>query len=239
MEIFPAIDIIGGRVVRLTNGDYSKQKSYPVACVEAALSFKAQGAKCLHAVDLDGAKSGRADNAETIKNIIDASDMFVEIGGGIRTEEQIVRYLEAGAGRVILGTAAVRDFPFVERMAKKYSGKIAVGVDAANGKVAISGWREVTDINALTFCKRLADAGVKNVIYTDISRDGAMKGTNLKVYEKLVKIKGLEITASGGITFIEEIKKLRGIGVYAAILGKALYEGALDLGEAVRAARGE
>lgn len=236
MHIFPAIDLIGGKVVRLLRGDYDQVTTYSLSAEEAARQFERSGAKFLHAVDLDGAKSGNCDNAQSVKRILAAAGLFVEIGGGIRTEEQIVNYLNAGAGRVILGTVAVRDFTFVGRMVQKYGEKIAVGVDAAEGKVAVSGWREVTDINALDFCKRLADAGVRSVIYTDISRDGAMQGTNLAVYRELVKIDGLQITASGGVTTLGEIKELKAAGVYAAILGKALYEGALDLSAAIAAA---
>lgn len=236
MIIFPAIDILGGKVVRLFKGDYEEVKSYPVTCAEAALSFRAQCASHIHAVDLDGAKSGNADNAKAVKSIISATDAFVEIGGGIRCEKQICDYLEGGAGRVILGTAAVYDFGFVKDMAKKYPAKITVGVDAFDERVAVSGWREVTDINSIEFCNRLADAGVRNVIYTDISRDGTLTGTNLEVYERLVKIDGLKITASGGIASLKEIKILKDIGVYAAILGKAIYEGKISLSAAVAAA---
>ena len=238
MKIFPAIDIIGGAVVRLQKGDYGTVKQYSLTVEEAAKAFAAAGAKYLHAVDLDGAKSGNADNANSVKRIIYAGQLFVEIGGGIRTERQIEDYIQSGAGRVILGTAAVRDFPFVERAVKKHGGKIAVGVDAVDGKVAISGWREVTDINAFDFCLRLADAGVKSVIYTDISRDGMLSGTNLSAYERLVKIAGLEITASGGITYLDELRALKEMGVHAAILGKALYEGKIDLAEAVKIGEG-
>lgn len=237
MIILPAIDIMGGKVVRLCKGDYQSAKSYPLSCVKAAKSFVADGATHIHAVDLDGAKSGNADNAVTVKNIIDAVSAFVEIGGGIRTEEQIEKYLDVGASRVILGTAAVKNFNFVKAITAKYPGKIAVGVDAVNGNAAISGWREITDVNSIEFCKKLADAGIENVIYTDISRDGTLCGTNLEIYEKLVKISGLKITASGGISDISEIKILKEIGVYAAVLGKALYENRLSLAEAVKAAR--
>lgn len=236
MLIFPAIDILGGKVVRLYKGDYESVKNYSLEASEAAREFKAQGAGHLHAVDLDGAKSGNADNAQTVAKIIAATDAFVEIGGGVRSEQQIADYLEAGAGRVILGTAAVRDFAFTERMVKKYPQKIAVGVDALAGKVAVSGWREVTELDSIAFCERLADAGVDTVIYTDISRDGTLAGTNLKIYERLVQIKGLHITASGGITALDELDKLKEMGVYAAIVGKAIYEGRLSLQEAVRRA---
>lgn len=236
MKVFPAIDIIGGKVVRLTQGDYGRVTRYAFTVEEAAKNFFAAGARYLHAVDLEGAKSGNCDNAPSVNRIISAAHLFVEVGGGVRTEEQIKSYLRAGAGRVILGTVAVRDFAFTARMAQKYGDKIAVGVDAAEGKVAVSGWREVTALDGLDFCKRLADAGVRSVIYTDISRDGAMQGTNLKIYDELVKIDGLSVTASGGVTYLDEIRALKERGVAAVILGKALYEGKLDLSAAIAAA---
>lgn len=238
MKIFPAIDIIGGRVVRLYKGDYGKVKNYDLTVEEAAAKFKASGATHLHAVDLDGAKIGVAVNAEAVSRMISATDAFVEIGGGIRTEAQIQSYLAAGAARVILGTVAVKDFDFTVAMAKKYGNKIAVGVDAADGKVAVSGWREVTDIDALEFCEKLSRSGIRACIFTDISRDGTLSGTNMDIYRRLVCIDGLDVTASGGISSIEEIKKLKSIGVHSAILGKALYENKLDLAEAVKIAEG-
>ncbi len=233
MYIFPAIDIIGGRVVRLYKGDYSAAKTYDVTVDEAARAFSAQGATHIHAVDLDGAKSGKAENADAVRRIISESGAFVEIGGGIRTEEQIQSYLAAGAGRVILGTIAVRDFDFVVDMVEKYGDGIAVGVDASDGKVAVSGWREVTDIDSVGFCERLVAAGANNIIYTDIACDGALGGTNVGIYERLVGIDGAKITASGGICSLAEISELKRLGAYAAILGKALYENKLDLRAAV------
>lgn len=238
MKIFPAIDIIDGGVVRLLKGDYNAVKKYNISPIEAALSFNERGATCLHAVDLNGAESGRAENAQTVEAMISATNLFVEIGGGIRTQAQVESYLAAGAGRVILGTAAVKNFPFVQEMCKKFPGKIAVGVDAVGGLVAVNGWKEITDVNAFSFCKRLADAGVSNVVYTDISRDGTLSGTNLEAYEKLVQIEGLLVTASGGVTFLKEIEALKSMGVYAVVLGKALYENKIDLTEAIRIAEG-
>ncbi|MBE7088840.1 MAG: 1-(5-phosphoribosyl)-5-[(5-phosphoribosylamino)methylideneamino]imidazole-4-carboxamide isomerase [Clostridiales bacterium] len=238
MLIFPAIDIIDGKVVRLLKGDYNEVKRYSITPKEAAQSFINAGATCLHAVDLDGAKSGKAENAETVKKLID-SGLFVEIGGGIRSEEQIEKYLSYGTKRVILGTVAVKNPSFVKEMAQKFPNKIAVGVDASNERVAISGWREITDINSYDFCKKMRDIGVENIIYTDISKDGALSGTNLFAYEKLVKIEGLKITASGGITYLNEIKTLKEMGVYGAILGKALYENKINLAEAVKLAQGD
>lgn len=234
MLILPAIDIIGGKVVRLTCGDYGSVKEYSSSPERVADGFIEAGATWLHVVDLDGAKSGKADNAAVIGAL--AKKINIEVGGGIRTEAQIDSYLSRGVSRVILGTAAVKDFGFAEKAAEKYPFKIAVGVDEINGFVAVSGWREVTDIDAFSFCKRLCEAGIENVIYTDITKDGGLSGTNIGVYKKLSGIAGLKITASGGITGIEEIKQLKDIGVYGAILGKALYEGKLDLKTAIAAA---
>ncbi len=236
MKIFPAIDIIGGEVVRLSKGDYGQVKKYALSVEEAARRFAQDGAENVHIVDLDGAKSGRAENAEAVGRILAAAPLFAEVGGGIRTQAQIEEYLSNGAGRVILGTVAVKNFPFVAEMAKKYPEKIAVGVDALDGAVAVNGWREVTDLNSVDFCRRLRDAGVRYVIYTDIGKDGMLSGTNLEIYEKLAAIEGLSITASGGITFAEEITKLKEIGVYGAILGKAMYENKLSLKKAVELA---
>lgn len=239
MKLFPATDIIGGRVVRLTQGDYGAVRDYAVTPEEASARFREQGASCLHVVDLDGARSGRAENAAAIKQVVGRFGLFVEVGGGIRSEAQVEEYLAGGVSRVILGTVAVRDFDFVRRMAAAHPGRIAVGVDAAGGKVAVAGWREVTDLDASDFCRRVRDAGVDCVIYTDIARDGMMAGANLAVYEELVRIEGLKITASGGISDLAELRTLREMGVDAAILGKALYEGKLSLTDALRAAEGD
>lgn len=238
MYIYPAIDIINGKVVRLTRGDYGSAKSYSLTSVQAAAGFKADGATHIHVVDLDGAKSGKAENAQAVKDIILSACASVEVGGGVRSQSRIEDYLAAGADRVILGTAAVRDFDFLKFAVKKYGNKIAVGVDAVDGKVAVSGWREVTDTDSFGFCERLYGEGVESVIYTDISRDGTLSGTNLGAYERLLKT-GLKITASGGITTLDEIRKLKDMGVHAAVLGKALYEGRLSLKQAVRLAEGE
>lgn len=237
MLIFPAIDIINGGVVRLTRGDYGNVKKYSLSPVSAAEKFKECGAQCLHVVDLDGAKSGRADNAPTIEKICKKYDMLIEVGGGIRTEDQVRAYLDSGVSKVILGTAAVKDKQFLLTMLQKYSDRICVGVDAKGGKVAVGGWEEVTSIDSVGFCKDLEKMGVKNIIYTDISKDGCLSGTNLDIYNVLCQTLSLNITASGGITYIDEIKKLRDMNVYAAIVGKAVYEGKLDLKEAIAAAK--
>ncbi|MDE5765667.1 MAG: 1-(5-phosphoribosyl)-5-((5-phosphoribosylamino)methylideneamino)imidazole-4-carboxamide isomerase, partial [Clostridia bacterium] len=171
MFIFPAIDIIGGKVVRLCEGDYDKVKNYSVSPLEAALKFADDGATHLHVVDLDGAKSGKADNAKTIENIVTKCGTFVEVGGGIRTLDQIQKYLECGVRRVILGTIAVNDFDFVVKAIDRFGEVIAVGVDAKDNLVAVNGWRDITNINSLEFCKKLKNIGVTNLIYTDISKD--------------------------------------------------------------------
>lgn len=239
MLIFPAIDIIEGKVVRLTQGDYNKVKGYSITPLQAAAHFKSCGASCMHVVDLDGAKSGNADNAPTISEIVKQNDMFVEVGGGIRTEEQIKKYLDCGVKRVILGTVAVKNFDFVGKMISKYGDFISVGVDAFDGKVAINGWKEITDVDAIEFCKNLQSVGLSHIIYTDISRDGQLKGTNLSVYEVLCQTLSLKITASGGITYLKEIQKLKEMDIYGAVLGKALYEGKLNLKEAVNLSEGK
>lgn len=236
MEIFPAIDIKDGQVVRLHQGDYGQVTRYNVAPVEAARAFAAQGAKNLHVVDLDGAKDGALSNFDVIRQVIAAAGLFVEVGGGIRDEKRIFRYLDAGVGRVILGTAAVENFPFLQEMVQKYGDAVAVGVDARDGKVAVAGWRRVTDTDGVSFCRTLRDAGVRHVIYTDIARDGAMAGTNLEIYKALLQIDGLSVTASGGVSSLEDVTALRDMGVPAAIVGKALYNGALALPEVLAAA---
>ena len=191
--------------------------------------FAAAGAKYLHVVDLDGAKDGTLANFDSIAAIARQGGLYMEVGGGIRTEDRIKQYLDLGVDRCILGTVAVKDFDFTARMAQKYGGQIAVGVDARDGFVAVSGWRELSSEKGVDFCRRLYAAGVGTVIYTDISRDGAEQGTNLELYRELAKIQGLRITASGGVGSILELRELQSIGTQAAILGKALYTGRLDL----------
>ena len=229
MQIFPAIDLRGGQVVRLYQGDYDQETVYAADPCAVARDFLAAGARYLHVVDLDGARDGTLANFETIAALVRQGGLYIEVGGGIRTEERIRRYLDLGVDRCILGTIAVKDFAFTERMAQKYGDRIAVGVDARDGFVAVSGWKELSAERGVDFCRRLRDAGVKTVIYTDISRDGAEQGTNLDLYRELAGIEGLDITASGGVSSIEELRELQAIGTKAAILGKALYTGRLDL----------
>ena len=229
MQIFPAIDLRGGQVVRLYQGDYDRETVYAADPCAVARNFLAAGAQYLHVVDLDGARDGTLANFDAVAAIAEQGGLYIEVGGGIRDEDRIRRYLDLGVGRCILGTIAVKDFAFTERMAKKYGDRIAVGVDARDGYVAVSGWKELSAERGVDFCRRLRDAGVKTVIYTDISRDGAEQGTNLDLYQQLAEIQGLDITASGGVSSIEELKELQRIGTRAAILGKALYTGRLDL----------
>ena len=229
MQIFPAIDLRGGQVVRLYQGDYDQMTVYGADPCAVARDFLAAGAKSLPVVDLDGAKDGTLANFETIAAIARQGGLYIEVGGGIRSEDRIRRYLDLGVNRCILGTIAVQDFAFTERMAQTYGDRIAVGVDARDGYVAINGWKELSSERGVDFCRRLQKAGVKTVIYTDISRDGAEQGTNLELYRELAKIQGLDITASGGVSSLEELRELQAIGTHAAILGKALYTGRLDL----------
>ncbi len=233
MKLYPAIDLRGGQAVRLYQGDYDQMTVYNPDPMAQAKAFAAAGAKYLHVVDLDGAKDGLAVNFATIQSITAAGDLFVEVGGGIRDQQRIEDYLALGVGRCILGTVAVRDFDFTARMARTYGDKIVVGVDMKDGYVAVSGWKELTPEPGLDFCRRCADAGVKALIVTDISRDGTMQGTNMQLYRDLLTIPRVEITASGGIARMEELDELQAMGCHAAILGKSIYTGAIDLAQAV------
>ena len=230
MKIFPAIDLRDGKAVRLYQGDYDQMTVYSEDPVDVARSFKEKGASYLHLVDLDGAKDGQLVNFETIRRIVEEVDLFVEVGGGIRDEDRIRQYLDLGVNRCVLGTAAVEDFAFTERMARRYREKIAVGVDARDGKVATHGWLKTSGEDSFDLCRRLRDAGVQTVIYTDISKDGTLSGTNLDAYRRLTQIEGLNVVASGGISSVLELRALSEMGAAGAILGKAVYDGKLDLG---------
>lgn len=233
MNIFPAIDLKDGKVVRLLRGDYDKVTVFGDNPIEIAKQFEADGAKYLHVVDLDGAKDGNNPNFEAVKEIARNTDMYVEIGGGIRNEEIIDKYLSAGVDRVILGTVAVTDFEFTKRVTEKYGKKIAVGVDAKDGMVAICGWTKITDEPLLDFCKKMESIGVETVICTDIAKDGAMQGCSFEIYEKLKKETNMNITASGGVSSYEDIKRLAELDIYGAIVGKAIYTGDVDLKKAI------
>ena len=233
MNIIPAIDLIGGKAVRLKKGDYNEVTVYSDSPLEVAKTFERAGAKMLHVVDLDGAKDGVMSNFDTIKEVLSVKGLFTEIGGGIRTEDAIAKYVEAGAGRVILGTVAVEDPKFLEDMVKKYGQKIAVGIDSKDGFVRTRGWLENSGISTMDFCTRMRDLGVGAIICTDISKDGALKGTNMELYKELSKLEGIDVVASGGITYYDEIEALAKMNIPGAILGKALYTGALDLEKAL------
>ena len=234
MNIFPAIDLIDGKAVRLLKGDYDKKTVYNDNPLEVVRDFKNKGAKFLHLVDLDGAKSGKTDNIETVKAIVDEGGIFVEIGGGIRNIETVDKYFEIGVDRVIIGTAAVNDPEFLKAALSKYGDKIAVGVDIKDGFVAIKGWTQKSEFTLFDFCEKMQNMGVKYLICTDISKDGAMKGTNLKLYSRLSDRFDMNITASGGVSSMEDIINLRKLNLYGAIIGKAYYTGAIDLSEAIR-----
>ena len=230
MKLYPAIDLRGGQVVRLTQGDYDRMTVYGADPCAQARAFLSAGAKYLHVVDLDGAKDGTLSNYDTLAALAEQGGLFIEVGGGIRTEERIEKYLSLGGGRCILGSVAVTDFDFTARMLQKYGEKIAVGVDAKDGCVAIHGWKEVSAEKGVDFCKRLADAGCRAIIYTDIACDGAMQGTNRTLYRQLqTEVPEVEFTASGGISSDAELLELERMGLAAAILGKSLYTGTLDL----------
>lgn len=233
MKIFPAIDIIDGKVVRLLKGDYNKKTTYAMTPLEAAKEFKKCGAEYLHAVDLDGAKSGECENINVIRTLAKESGLKIEIGGGIRNEESIKKYVDAGVYRIILGTAAVKDPVFLENAVKKYGDIIAVGADIKDSFVATDGWLEKSDITCFDFFEKMQNIGVKTIICTDISKDGAMQGTNHELYSSLKEKFNINITASGGVSSYDDIIRLKNSGIYGAIIGKALYNGAVDLRKAI------
>ena len=237
MNIFPAIDLFGGKAVRLFKGDYAQMTVYNDDPVSVADDFKACGAKHIHLVDLEGAKSGVPANQETIKKICATFGGFVEVGGGIRNMDTVDAYINAGVDRVILGTAAVTDKVFLKNAIAKHGNKIAVGVDLKDGYVAIKGWTEVSDITAKDFFEEMTTLGVTAVICTDISKDGAMQGTNRELYKELSGMFDIDIIASGGVSSIADVRALAEMGIYGAIIGKAYYTGAIDLKEAVEVAK--
>lgn len=237
MKIFPAIDLYGGKAVRLYKGDYAKMTVYSENPLEIALDFKAEGAEWLHLVDLEGARDGETPNLAVIRRIVLESGLCAEVGGGIRSLPVIEKYLSAGVCRVILGTAAVTDPQFLSEAVKKYGEKIAVGVDIKDGFVAIKGWRETSALEAFEFCRKLEALGVKTVICTDISKDGAMQGANHALYEKMRAELGMQIIASGGVSDISDVRRLAEAGLYGAIIGKAYYTGAICLKEAIEVAK--
>ena len=236
MKIFPAIDLFDGKAVRLLRGRYEDMTIYSDDPPQIGRDFAAAGAEYIHIVDLEGAKDGTTPNFETVCRIKEASGCFCEIGGGIRSMEVIRRYMDAGIDRVILGTAAVTDRAFLEEAVAAYGEKIDVGIDLKDGYVAIKGWTEKTQLTAVDFCEQMQALGVTTIIVTDISKDGAMKGTNHGLYEELSARLGMQLVASGGVSSIDDVKRLAARGLYGAIIGKAYYTGAIDLKEAIAAA---
>lgn len=237
MIILPAIDLLGRKAVRLLKGDYNQVTVYSDSPLEVAEKFKSLGATHIHMVDLDGAKYGTAPNMDIVAEVAEKTGLFIEIGGGIRSMETVKKYIDAGISRVILGTAAICDEDFLKEAVKAYGEKIAVGADVKDGKIAVKGWFEQSDVTLDEFFLKMQDLGVKNIICTDISRDGAMRGTNLELYRELSAKYSLDITASGGVSSIEDVKRLREMNLYGAIIGKAYYTGAVDLEEAIEVAR--
>lgn len=237
MIIFPAIDLYEGKAVRLYKGDYAQKTVYSEDPVSVAADFVSSGATHIHIVDLEGAKTGETPNLDLICKIKSASGLFAEVGGGIRNEKTVEKYLSAGLDRVILGTAAVKDEEFVKNIVKLYGDKIAVGIDIKDGFVAINGWTESSGIRAFDFCDRMVDIGVKTVICTDISKDGAMKGANADLYRQLSAKFPIDFIASGGVSALQDVETLKSIGLYGAIIGKAYYTGDIDLKKAIEIAK--
>lgn len=237
MLILPAIDLFMGQAVRLYKGDYAKKTVYSDVPVDVALAFKEAGAACIHLVDLEGAREGTTPNFDLVCRIKEESGLFCQVGGGIRSGEVIRRYVEAGLDRVILGTAAVIDPGFLKEMVHTYGDLIAVGIDIRDGLVAISGWIQNSRHEAMNFAKSMQDIGVKTLIVTDISRDGAMQGTNLDLYRTLSDRFSMDIIASGGVSSLDDVRALRELDLYGAILGKAYYTGAVDLKAAIEEAK--
>ena len=237
MLIFPAIDLFDGKAVRLYQGDYAQMTVYSEHPEEIARDFARCGAGQIHVVDLEGAKSGETPNFEAVCRIKAESGLFCEIGGGIRRMETVERYLSAGIDRVILGTAALNDEAFLRSAVGAYGERIAVGVDIKDGCVAVRGWTEKSDTDAFAFCEKMQRLGVKTLICTDISRDGAMRGTNRALYRALSERFSMDITASGGVSSMDDVLALRAMHIYGTIIGKAYYTGAIDLKEAVEKAK--
>ena len=237
MIIFPAIDLYDKKAVRLFKGDYQNMTVYSDNPIEIARDFENSGATHIHMVDLEGAKDGTTPNIDIVRQVATETNLFVEIGGGIRDMATVEKYLSAGVGRVILGTAAVTNPEFLKEAVAKYGDKIAVGADVKDGFIAIKGWLEKSEKNLEAFLCDMQDIGVKYIICTDISKDGAMRGTNLELYKELSQKYSMNITASGGVSALDDVKSLRKMNIYGAIIGKAYYIGAIDLKDALEAAK--
>lgn len=237
MTIYPAIDIIDGKCVRLVQGDYSQKTTFSDSPLDVAKKWRSLGGEFIHLVDLDGAKSGDTPNFELVTRIAKALDIPVEIGGGIRNMETVDKYLQNGVFRVIIGTAAVKNPEFVREAVEKYDDRIVVGIDAKDGMAAISGWEDVSEAPALELAKRMRDYGVKSIIYTDIATDGMLGGPNIEAMREMKNNVDIEIIASGGVSSIDDVRRLKETGVEGAIIGKALYTGDIDLKLAIEEGR--
>ena len=237
MKIFPAIDLFGGKAVRLYKGDYNEMTVYSENPESVALDFKNAGADSIHLVDLEGAKDGTTPNLETVEKIVKVSGLFAEIGGGIRSMEVLEKYFSVGVSRAILGTSAVTDEAFLDEAVAKYGDRIAVGADVKDGYIAIKGWTAKSEYTLDEFFAKMQTKGVKTVICTDISRDGAMRGTNLEMYKQLSEKYTIDIIASGGVSSLDDVRELRKMNLHGAIIGKAYYTGAIDLSEAIKEAK--
>ncbi len=233
MKIFPAIDLYEGKAVRLLKGNYNDLTVYSENPIEIAKDFESQGATQLHTVDLEGARDGGTPNIDIIKSFVENTSLDVEVGGGIRSMETVKAYLDAGVKRVILGTAAVTDEAFLKEAVSLYGEKIAVGADIKDGKVAIKGWVEKSEYGTFEFFEKLEKLGVSTVICTDISKDGAMQGTNRELYKELSEKFSVNIIASGGVSSLDDIKALNEMNLYGVIIGKAYYTGAVKIKEAL------
>lgn len=237
MIIFPAIDLYDKKAVRLFKGNYEQMTVYSDNPIDLAKEFELCGATHIHMVDLEGARDGNTPNISIVEQVAHETSLFVEIGGGIRNIETVRRYLDAGVQRVILGTAAVKDRLFLEKALHEFGEKIAVGADVRNGNIAIKGWLETANITLAQFMSDMQQLGLRNIICTDISKDGAMEGTNLELYKELSEKYNISITASGGVSSLDDVKALCALNLYGAIIGKAYYIGAIDLKEALEAAQ--
>lgn len=237
MLIYPAIDLYGGKAVRLFKGDYAQMTVYSDNPSEIAADFAAQGAKRVHIVDLEGARTGETPNLDTVCALKRVSGLFCEVGGGVRSLETIKKYVDAGVDRVILGTAAATDPAFVEMAVAQFGERIAVGADIKDGCVAIKGWTERSALDAFDFCARMENLGVSTLVCTDITKDGAMQGANHALYAQLSRRFGMQLIASGGVSSIDDVKRLRTMNIHGAIIGKAFYTGAISLREAIEVAK--
>lgn len=233
MIIIPAIDIIDNKPVRLFQGDYDKKEIVGEDILEVAKSFEAAGAEYVHLVDLDGAKAGSMINKDVIVEVANSLKIPVEVGGGIRTYEDVKFYINNGVSRVILGTAAIEDLDFVKRLVEEFKEKIAVGIDCKEGYLCGRGWLETTKLHYLDFAKTMEQIGIDNIIVTDISKDGTLQGTNIDMIVELKKSVNIKLTASGGVKDITDIEKLNNLGIYGVIAGKAIYSGSLSLKDAI------